>query len=182
MPERVKNQMDEQRIDAEAADDHAQEIRARALLAAAHELGGRHDLFELAIEIRTVMLESHRLMMRATRLRRDARSEAERQDLTRIIDAALARHADTSERFQLVEAAMDAETRIDSGAPSCKGGAGTYSRASCCRSSVVEHPLGKGEVVSSILTGSTSTPRCRRRFCLLAVQAGLLAAYGMQYC
>ena len=24
-----------------------------------------------------------------------------------------------------------------------------------CRSSVVEHPLGKGEVVSSILTGST---------------------------
>ncbi len=111
MPERVKNQMDEQRIDAEAADDHAQEIRARALLAAAHELGGRHDLFELAIEIRTVMLESHRLMMRATRLRRDARSEAERQDLTRIIDAALARHADTSERFQLVEAAMDAETR-----------------------------------------------------------------------
>ena len=25
----------------------------------------------------------------------------------------------------------------------------------CCRSSVVEHPLGKGEVVSSILTGST---------------------------
>jgi hypothetical protein len=28
-------------------------------------------------------------------------------------------------------------------------------RFSCCRSSVVEHPLGKGEVVSSILTGST---------------------------
>ena len=27
----------------------------------------------------------------------------------------------------------------------------------CCRSSVVEHPLGKGEVVSSILTGSTTT-------------------------
>ena len=27
-----------------------------------------------------------------------------------------------------------------------------------CRSSVVEHPLGKGEVVSSILTGSTITP------------------------
>ncbi len=28
-------------------------------------------------------------------------------------------------------------------------------RLKCCRSSVVEHPLGKGEVVSSILTGST---------------------------
>src|SRR5215510_11111367 len=28
-----------------------------------------------------------------------------------------------------------------------------------CRSSVVEHPLGKGEVVSSILTGSTSKMR-----------------------
>src|SRR5262249_7382483 len=28
-----------------------------------------------------------------------------------------------------------------------------------CRSSVVEHPLGKGEVVSSILTGSTRKPR-----------------------
>src|SRR5262249_34528310 len=27
-----------------------------------------------------------------------------------------------------------------------------------CRSSVVEHPLGKGEVVSSILTGSTTKP------------------------
>src|SRR5262249_11820056 len=27
-----------------------------------------------------------------------------------------------------------------------------------CRSSVVEHPLGKGEVVSSILTGSTIKP------------------------
>jgi hypothetical protein len=27
----------------------------------------------------------------------------------------------------------------------------------CCRSSVVEHPLGKGEVVSSILPGSTSS-------------------------
>jgi hypothetical protein len=26
----------------------------------------------------------------------------------------------------------------------------------CCRSSVVEHPLGKGEVVGSIPTGSTS--------------------------
>src|SRR5262249_6660829 len=30
-----------------------------------------------------------------------------------------------------------------------------YSNARRCRSSVVEHPLGKGEVVSSILTGST---------------------------
>src|SRR6185503_17259961 len=30
------------------------------------------------------------------------------------------------------------------------------SRRPCCRSSVVEHPLGKGEVVSSILPGSTS--------------------------
>jgi hypothetical protein len=29
------------------------------------------------------------------------------------------------------------------------------STARRCRSSVVEHPLGKGEVVSSILTGST---------------------------
>src|SRR6185437_3648601 len=29
----------------------------------------------------------------------------------------------------------------------------------CCRSSVVEHPLGKGEAVSSILTGSTSFPQ-----------------------
>ena len=29
-------------------------------------------------------------------------------------------------------------------------------RTARCRSSVVEHPLGKGEVVSSILTGSTS--------------------------
>src|SRR5262249_1583489 len=33
----------------------------------------------------------------------------------------------------------------------------------CCRSSVVEHSLGKGEVVSSILTGST-----RKVFRLLA--------------
>src|SRR5438128_1787318 len=31
--------------------------------------------------------------------------------------------------------------------------------AQCCRSSVVEHPLGKGEVVSSILTGSTRNAR-----------------------
>jgi hypothetical protein len=32
-------------------------------------------------------------------------------------------------------------------------------RKARCRSSVVEHPLGKGEVVSSILTGSTiNTP------------------------
>jgi hypothetical protein len=30
----------------------------------------------------------------------------------------------------------------------------------CCRSSVVEHPLGKGEVVSSILTGSTTAVTC----------------------
>src|SRR5712691_6592883 len=30
-------------------------------------------------------------------------------------------------------------------------------RAPCCRSSVVEHPLGKGEVESSILSGSTIT-------------------------
>ena len=28
----------------------------------------------------------------------------------------------------------------------------------CCRSSVVEHSLGKGEVESSILSGSTSSP------------------------
>src|ERR1700736_5466257 len=35
--------------------------------------------------------------------------------------------------------------------------AARFARASRwrCRSSVVEHPLGKGEVVSSILTGST---------------------------
>src|SRR5260370_24909146 len=33
-----------------------------------------------------------------------------------------------------------------------------------CRSSVVEHPLGKGEVVSSILTGSTRKSRCCRSF------------------
>ena len=34
--------------------------------------------------------------------------------------------------------------------------AGWVSRLwSCCRSSVVEHPLGKGEVGSSILLGST---------------------------
>ena len=34
---------------------------------------------------------------------------------------------------------------------------GSFSgRGFCCRSSVVEHPLGKGEVVSSILPGSTS--------------------------
>jgi hypothetical protein len=32
-----------------------------------------------------------------------------------------------------------------------------------CRSSVVEHPLGKGEVVSSILTGSTSRSRSPAR-------------------
>ena len=31
-------------------------------------------------------------------------------------------------------------------------------RRHCCRSSVVEHSLGKGEVDSSILSGSTSTP------------------------
>ena len=31
-----------------------------------------------------------------------------------------------------------------------------------CRSSVVEHPLGKGEVVSSILTGSTTLFACAR--------------------
>jgi hypothetical protein len=34
------------------------------------------------------------------------------------------------------------------------------SRHACCRSSVVEHPLGKGEVVSSILTGSTTVCPC----------------------
>ena len=33
----------------------------------------------------------------------------------------------------------------------------SFRRRSCCRSSVVEHSLGKGEVVSSILTGSTSS-------------------------
>lgn len=102
---------DENRFAAEAAEDHAQELRARALIEAAEELGGRKDLFELAIEIRTVMLESHSLMMRATRLRRDVKSESERQHLTRIIDAALVRHADTSERFQTVEMAMDNEAR-----------------------------------------------------------------------
>lgn len=102
---------EESRFEAEAAEDRAQEIRARALLDAAQDLGGRKDFFELAIEIRTAMLESHRLMMRAARLRRDVQSEAEREHLTRIIDAALARHADTSERLQAVEIAMDNETR-----------------------------------------------------------------------
>jgi hypothetical protein len=98
-------------FDAEAAEDGAQEMRARALLDAAEVLDDRHNLFELAIEIRTVMLESHRLMMRATRLRRDTRSGVEREVLTRIIDAALIRHADTSERFQAIESAMDNATR-----------------------------------------------------------------------
>jgi hypothetical protein len=35
---------------------------------------------------------------------------------------------------------------------------GRAGAASCCRSSVVEHSLGKGEVESSILSGSTSFP------------------------
>src|SRR5579863_4312443 len=34
-------------------------------------------------------------------------------------------------------------------------------RKACCRSSVVEHSLGKGEVLSSILSGSTMTPARR---------------------
>src|SRR5215469_8921580 len=34
----------------------------------------------------------------------------------------------------------------------------------CCRSSVVEHSLGKGEVVSSILTGSTRKAKQTRSF------------------
>jgi hypothetical protein len=37
---------------------------------------------------------------------------------------------------------------------------GRASARACCRSSVVEHSLGKGEVVSSILTGSTRVPLC----------------------
>ena len=98
-------------VEAEVTEDHDQEMRARTVLDAARELGGRKDLFDLAIEIRTVMMESHLLVMRVTRLRRDAQSEAERQRLTRIIDDALARHSATAERFQAVEAAMDTETR-----------------------------------------------------------------------
>ena len=38
------------------------------------------------------------------------------------------------------------------------------SRPGGCRSSVVEHPLGKGEVVGSIPTGSTSVPSYSRAF------------------
>jgi hypothetical protein len=34
-----------------------------------------------------------------------------------------------------------------------------------CRSSVVEHSLGKGEVVSSILTGSTIKSLLHKAFC-----------------
>jgi hypothetical protein len=102
---------DENRFDDDTAEDVAQEMRARALLDAAKGLDDPHDLFELAMEIRTVMLESHRLMMRATRLRRNAQTAAGREVLTRIIDAALIRHADTSERFQAIETAMDNATR-----------------------------------------------------------------------
>src|SRR5438105_14340785 len=36
------------------------------------------------------------------------------------------------------------------------------SRRERCRSSVVEHSLGKGEVVGSIPTGSTTFRKCRR--------------------
>ena len=45
---------------------------------------------------------------------------------------------------------------------------GPPARAPGCRSSVVEHPLGKGEVESSILSGSTSFPPVCRRFALAA--------------
>ena len=42
------------------------------------------------------------------------------------------------------------------GCTPCQGRAAhVFDAARRCRSSVVEHPLGKGEVVSSILTGST---------------------------
>jgi hypothetical protein len=85
------------RFAAEAAEDRAQEVRAREVLIAARDFAGRRDLFELAIEIRTVMSESHQLMSRATRLRDDAQTDAERQVLTRIIDGALTRHTETSE-------------------------------------------------------------------------------------
>ena len=40
-----------------------------------------------------------------------------------------------------------------------------------CRSSVVEHPLGKGEVVSSILTGSTRHTPMRLFVLAIAVTA-----------
>src|ERR1041384_1724590 len=39
-----------------------------------------------------------------------------------------------------------------------------FARSQCCRSSVVEHPLGKGEVECSIHSGSTITNHPRRRF------------------
>jgi hypothetical protein len=46
--------------------------------------------------------------------------------------------------------------RAGFGALRARVGTLNFGAAQCCRSSVVEHPLGKGEVVSSILTGSTS--------------------------
>src|SRR5260370_15078910 len=42
-------------------------------------------------------------------------------------------------------------------------------RESGCRSSVVEHSLGKGEVVSSILTGSTRKAPTNRHFLTVAL-------------
>jgi hypothetical protein len=40
---------------------------------------------------------------------------------------------------------------------------GTANRSRCCRSSVVEHSLGKGEVESPILSGSTISPFVKLR-------------------
>jgi hypothetical protein len=99
------------RFETEAAEDRAQELRARAVLDATRNFADQPDLFDLAIEVRTVMLESHQLMMRATRLRREVQSEADRIVLSRIVEGALARHADTLERFQAIEIAMDTEAR-----------------------------------------------------------------------
>ena len=96
---------------ASITEDGAQDERARALLAEAAELvidGGR---FALALALRSSMRESFDLMMRATRQRRFASSEAERRALNGVVDRALTRHADVSASFLRVEATMSLEQR-----------------------------------------------------------------------
>jgi hypothetical protein len=103
---------EDENVATSVAEDGAQELRARALLAETiDEPAADGDRFALALALRASMRESFDLMMRATRQRRSASSEADRQTINGVADRALTRHADVSAGFLRVEATMSLDQR-----------------------------------------------------------------------
>lgn len=95
----------------DAADEERIQARGRRIVAAAEEYRGRADLLDLALETRASMLRTHLALKELNQRCEASTSDAERASVAQeMSDLMVASHLE-AERFEAMEAAMDAEAR-----------------------------------------------------------------------